>query len=467
MPSFKYDKLDNKLEILLHSLNLESQSIFTDLAKYQLDNKEITRICEYLQNPTNKGVWFLTFYWKSDSGITSEVEKEIENRPLDEENTKSNEKNGLFGSKNELLEDINKFSFIFSLFTYICSRAENLKYPTPKKGYNRWEVIQALDLEKIKEKYQEAYDFFKNEIYFDGFDPSIYSKTVFKIKDGFIILDSKSKNGNVSLSSLSYSPLEKMKNFFTKIGKIRDCRIRPEYSPEEKVFAPYFSLLEEVYIYVIHEEKVTRLFKKAIDEYKDANYEYCISTLGLIAEDYLTQVYETFHREPIPKKQTLGQIYDLINNKINNQSQAKIVSAPDINSIYGKLNNFLSENSEIDQTKRNQDTIKLIREMLHFVQEDKKHTRYLIDNINKKESKVSLFPGYIKENVTELIRHRNATSHNSRISIGQYEAQRMVYCCITLIMWWTNEKDIIDWKEDQKIIIEKTIERNQSLPGEL
>ena len=125
------------------------------------------------------------------------------------------------------------------------------------------------------------------------------------------------------------------------------------------------------------------------------------------------------------------------------------------------MNNLISDKSEIDEINRNNDILELIREVLIFIQDDKKHTIYLINNINKKESRVSLFPEHIRENINELVRYRNATSHKSSIPIGQYEAQRMVYCCITLIMWWKHEKDLIDWKDDQKTIIEKVIERNK------
>lgn len=131
------------------------------------------------------------------------------------------------------------------------------------------------------------------------------------------------------------------------------------------------------------------------------------------------------------------------------------------------MNILLSEKSETNEVKRNKDTLELLREVLIFIQDDKKHTTYLINNINKKESRVSLFPEHIRENINELIRYRNATSHNSSIPIGQYEAQRMVYCCITLIMWWKKEKDSINWKDDQMTIIEKVIERNKRSSGNL
>lgn len=476
MAKFPLNNVDYSrlLEILKDQLNDVGYS------DVQLDSNAISEICEYLENPTKTGVWFLTSEWINEGEIASHIEKEIKNLFIPNESNQINEKNdpinkinvksSLFENKDEFLETINRFSFIFSLFTYIhLKEMGDKEIQISKKSpivreiiKNFQEILQSLNLDEIKAQFHDAYEFFENEIYFDGFYPFLYEKKIFKIKDGFILLNYKKKNDNLSLSSLSYSPLEKVKDFFIKIGTIKDYKIRPEYSPEEKVFTPYFSFVEEAYPYFIHDVKVANLFKKAIGEYKDSNYEYCISTLGLIAEDYLTQIYETYHREPIPKKLTIGQTYDLINSKINNQFPSNAVQAPNITLLYNKLNDLLSNFSEADEIEYNKKIAELIREILSFVQEDKKHTKYLIDNINKQESKISLFPKYLKENINEIIKNRNATSHNSRIPIGQYEAQKTVYCCITLIMWWKKEKDAIDWKDDQKDIIQKTIERNKS-----
>ena len=107
--------------------------------------------------------------------------------------------------------------------------------------------------------------------------------------------------------------------------------------------------------------------------------------------------------------------------------------------------------------------IKIQIEKLIFplnIKEDKKHTMSTIEVLEKKRVTYSVFPKYLKENINELIRYRNATSHKSRIPIGNYEALRTVYCCITLLMWWINEKRSIIWKDTQDIILQNSIERN-------
>ena len=238
-----------------------------------------------------------------------------------------------------------------------------------------------------------------------------------------------------------------------------DCSITPIFSPEEKVFTPYFSLLGETYSHFIDYENISRLFKKSIEEYRNGNYTYCVSTIGLIAEDYLTQIYETFFREICPKGLTLGQIYDSIHTNIQKKFIIKTVPNPEINPLYDNINKLIDKDSDGD-VNISIEILKISRDVLNYIREDKTHTMSTIESLEKKGVTYSVFPKYLKENINELIRYRNATSHKSRIPIGNYEALRTVYCCITLLMWWINEKNSMNWKDTQDIILQNSIERN-------
>ena len=260
------------------------------------------------------------------------------------------------------------------------------------------------------------------------------------------------------------SNLEKINIFLTKLGKVSDCKITPIFSPEETVFSPYFSFLGVAYPHFIDEENVKRLFEKSINEYREGNHSYCVSTIGLIAEDYLTQIYETFYRDVCPKRLTLGQTFDLINNKLKQEFQVQSNPIPEIKPLYRRIEELNKDLINGEESEILKETLKLMREILYYIQNEKKYTRYLIENRQqKKENNISVFPYYLTENVKELIRYRNATSHNSRIPIFNYEALRTVYCCITLVMWWINEKNKIDWEDDQETILKKSIERNTGI----
>jgi hypothetical protein len=103
--------------------------------------------------------------------------------------------------------------------------------------------------------------------------------------------------------------------------------------------------------------------------------------------------------------------------------------------------------------KRKCDKVKLI----YFNQEEKKNFLSLIYKDDKKDVNESVFPKYLRENIHELSNYRNIISHNSKSFIGQYDAQKAVFCGITLLMWWMKEVDKISWEEDQDTILKEVV----------
>ena len=435
-----------------------------------LNSEEIRNVCKYLENPTKTGIWYLKGKWRFDTGISeyvhSELIKEFEGK--DEIDIQSGRREIKIilneEDKREIFDRLNRMTLIFNIFTYLYY-LENKPLRSSYLYHIDEKICDIIDTQKLKLKYNDAYEYFKKEIFFEGFDTIIYLDNITKIKDGFFILtDLSDETGNLSIASMDKSNLEKLNIFLTKVGKTTDCKIFPIFSPEESVFAPYFSLLGMVYPYFIEEENIKKLFEKSIKEYRDGNYSYCVSTIGLIAEDYLTRIYETIYRDVCPKKLTLGQIFDLIHNKLKQNVPVQTKPIPEIDPLYNRidelLNKELTEGEEDDISK---EILELIRKILYFIQTDKKYNKYLFEKQQKKkEYNISIFPDFLKDNIKELIGFRNATSHNSRIPIFNYEALRTVYCCITLVIWWINEQNKIEWEDNQETILKKSIERNST-----
>ena len=105
----------------------------------------------------------------------------------------------------------------------------------------------------------------------------------------------------------------------------------------------------------------------------------------------------------------------------------------------------------------------ILRELLNYMKKEKKAVITLINANQNKDNNLSIFPIQLVDNIKEAIKNRNAISHKSTVPIGKSEALRTVYCCMTLIIWWRNEKKIIDWKFDEKEILKQTIERNSHI----
>lgn len=422
----------------------------------------------YLANPTEKGIWKLKFEWLDFGGVSEEIFVELLST------LKGLNKNEI----SKLAGDVVKMSFIFSLFDYVSKPKKNETSETNLFQSNSSEYLRLfkkLDLKSFRTKYREVIDFFNEEIFFEQFKPIVVGEQFCKIKNGIYLLEKnllgvKKYNENVmdaarrkkyktkvSIVSLKPEPLEALLKFYDKVGKISGTTIQPVYSPEEEVFSPYFYILEEAYRHIFDSENVKSSIKKSVDEYKNDEYPYCINTIGVLSEDIVTQVYETFFRSPVPKQQTLGQLFDLISSEIKKSIGANVEEPLDPQKIYLKIKTLLKNDAKLITQK---DILKVVRDMLNLFENGRKRMDTKISDFKKGKTEYSVFPISIRSNINEIIRNRNATSHKSRIPIGKYEALRSVYCCVTLINWWEDEKKIINWKQNPGEIIKDSVDRN-------
>jgi hypothetical protein len=258
--------------------------------------------------------------------------------------------------------------------------------------------------------------------------------------------------------ALESEPLEGLAEFFSNIGKISDYTVAPLYSPEEEVFEPYFSFLELVRDRLFQKAKIRTLIDQSISIFQSGNYPYCISMIGLILEEQLTQIYETLFRDRCPQGSTLGELLDLIEKKVKNTVvRDNHKKAIDVNDIYKRINNSLERNTSGPAT--NEDLLKIIRDLLTYVKENNKQILSKITSPQKKES-ISIFPNELRDGMDELIMYRNAISHRSRIPIGSFETLKSIYHISSLIMWWNKEMKLVNWKDSSDMIIKEMIKRN-------
>lgn len=444
-----------------------------------LNKEDIENISKYLENPTKSGIWTLNINWINSGGISESIIKNLKNE-FENKNTIEIRSGKLkINVKKEdcdkLIQSAQGLNFVFYIFTYLIhlERQDESFNQYLELSTNFKIIFELIDLEEIKKEYSDAFEYFKENIYFENFKPAIDPNKIVKIKDGLFVLpdyssieklnDEKRREElrNIILLSLNPEPLEQLKILYEKINKIADASLLPVYSPEEEVFAPYFSFLEHAYKHFIYNDNITKLFKKSIEEYNEENYSHSISTIGLILEDYLIQIYETFFRDICPKGLTLGELYDLIENNIRKKYKSKPKPNPEIKPLYQSINKLIEKEST--EPLSNTDVLKVMRDILTYINENNHVLYSKVESIQKKKETIIVFPKQVRENIYELIKNRNSISHKSRVPIGNYEALRTVYCCITLILWWINEKKCIDWKEVPDEILKKSIIRNSQL----
>lgn len=470
---------DSDKDYIISRQAVFSSDDFKNATSKKLTSEEAKNVRMYLENPTSSGIWVLQAKWLKFSGISAGIIKQLKETfsksntieiPVGKNKSTVNLKKE---DQEKLFEAVGRLSFIFNLFYYM---RHHQKDEGSYSAYLEREdseyrlIFNLIDIPALAVEYEDALNYFNEKIYFDKLDRTITDEKIIRIKAGFFIYGDRNdpdsdtpfefagpekEYKNFSLHSIHPEPLETLRVFYEKLGKITNFNLFPIYSPEEEVFTPYFFFLKKTYQNFVESKNTVNQFEKSFSEYDSKRYSNCIGTTGLIMEDYLTQVYETLFRDSCPKSLTLGNLFDLINNKIQKKFEAVQPKELNADDIYEEIKKLTEK--ENPETK---DLLIVIRNLLTFTKNAKKQLSSTIDSLYNKKETLSVFPPRIIENISELIKNRNAISHRSRIPIGEYEAIRSVYCCITLILWWENEKKLIDWKEDPDQIIKGLIARN-------
>lgn len=446
----------------------------------KFEDEEIEHILNYLNNPTKTGLWNLKIYINFEKGFFNDIEKQI-NNIFDNKNKitfkrwdnkkikiKNNDNN-----KEKITETGKKLGFLFALFYYLHSLEKNSLDIFEENEFNNnlksnyYYLIQKIDLNKLKDTHKDAFNYFIDNIYIDDLNLVLKVNSINRIKNGTYILSEAEKDADsnilfLSLFSTKKKPLNQLKIFLEKVNVVEDSTLIPSFSPEEEIFSPYFSLLSITYKKIVNNKHINVLLEKAIREFSESNYRYCISTIGVITEDYLIQVYETFFRKTVTDKLSLGQIINLTNNSIAQKFNKPMNTKSDFTPIYKKIKDLLKDKEEknIDIDK---EILKTTREIINCIKSDRNYLEEKISCFNNKQNKFTVFPKNILNNINELLSYRNAVSHKTKIPIGEYEALRSMYACITLINWWNKEKKSIDWSKSKDNIIKESVERNTGL----
>lgn len=458
---------ENRVDVMENRLIDQSPLLGSvNKAKECLSEDDLMALSAYLNDPVSAGLWRLNAIWNQEGNISSaiwgELYKEIKDKKsITITSGKRDRVIHLTDKWRAAAKDVifNKLTFIFSFFSSLAKESSEQEELSEQFSYFHeftQLIMDLVDIDIIKENYDEALDYFRTEIWYDEFNPLIKENKLLKCKCGAVIVLKGPKDSNgISIVSWLGEPVRKISNFLKLLGKVDKVELMPLYSPEEEVFAPYFDLLQLTYSDLVRQEHLRPLFKKSIAQFGEKNYTDCVSAIGLVAEDLLTQVYETFFRKQLNKGLTLGQLADEISVKVNSLYGKKVDSQPDFKGMYAEIQNAIV--SSDDQSLK---ALELIRELLTKTIENNNFLNNKIDNIGKVKPKKSLFSERVLIAINELIKFRNASSHKSRIPIGPYEATRSIYSLVIFLMWWESEKMSINWEEPPENIIRQSVTRN-------
>jgi hypothetical protein len=435
--------------------------------KLSFSSQDLEKINNYLENPTREGIWVLRFS-NNGKGFPEEFNSIIAKAHA--------KKDGGYYSHRLRRSVVGtsgwSLTFLLSIFDELANGRKKVTRNSRGVYAAEENVLDTLsdkdkeNLNSLKLRYKNSFDFFKKNV-ISGKYYSDYRLS--KIKKGIFLSVDKGEDENDEYSGLQFKKysyivsldsevLECISDFFLSLGTIRDSKLYPVYSPEKEVFLPYFDLFNRSFRFLIDDEGANRLFSRAIEEYDDDNYSHAIGTIGLIAEDVLMQIYETFFRDVCPRSLGLGDLYKLIHRKIKDRNSPEIFPISKTNELYAKIKEK-SDKTSLESS----DVINVIRELLSCSHEKDLFLDRKIEFYQSGKQELSIFDRQLKQNIRELTTNRNAASHKTGVPIGKYEALRTIYCCFTLIQWWTREKNKINWKETSEEILNSTILRNSQL----
>ena len=354
--------------ISLHYNNQRALRRHRKSVTYSENEIEVSK--KYLANPISVGVWRLEAKWVFNDGISQDLIEAIKDKtPKLRKNKKRISISEV--EMQQLFDRTERLSFYIRLFTKLVRRHEATESLDDYIIRNKDEdelIFSMLDLDDFASKYKTALSYFEKNIHFSEITGSVGPAYMTRIKSGNFIGSigpsdieesarrasrynhlypvNRQKITKIELISLSDVPLEKIGRFFELLGKLTNVERYATFSPEEDLLAPYVQILKIMMPDVLQKETYSQLFTKMLDDHRSGNYTGCISTAGLIAEECMTQIYETLSRSPVPRKMTLGALKQQI-GKITETKTSKELTH---DSVIGLLEKYKLE-TEQDITK--------------------------------------------------------------------------------------------------------------------
>ncbi len=441
-----------------------------------LKANEVQSVLQYLQNPVRCGLWTLRLEWKDYAGVSEFVWRSLENRfsAGDEVDIQSGKFTRRFKltdeSKRQFYQRVcGRLSFVFELFTCLV-RMENPPLEMTEPGEDLdlsgedQIILQILDLHAVKNHFKAALEFFKQHIYHPDFEPTLSGLSICRPKGGFMLLPYGGPSETQAFTLVSFEPavLENLRDFLKMVDKVADASLTRVFSPEQEVFAPYFAFFRLAFPHIIKSDRLAPQFQKAFTEYENSEFANCVESLGLVAEDYLVQIYETIFRDACPKRMRLAQINDRINTFVRQRVQTNAASSPGNSPAIQWVSELLERVSPEAPPESIKESLLSLREAVLMLRDERRPARQAA--LPDREPRgASIFPPNVADNLDELVGYCHDAADKYRVPIDSHEALRTMFCLITLILWWEAELQRIDWKRDADTILKGVVQRSSGV----
>lgn len=396
-----------------------------------ISQKEHERIQEFIKNPVKKGLWESVFTWDNESTI---------NKVINENN-----------------ESIPAYYRIFETLKFLIDKEEYSNnqifkkntIPSPQKPLylkDSNDYIKKLftNFEKIKNIQINLIDPFHSYIIINGDLNHILQYPQY-VDNTFIVLSTNKEASNNIHKILSSCNAVK-----------EPCQIKPRWSPQDKLRHSMFNFTNSiVHSLFIADYQVKNYFIKAYSAYFQGHYDNTIAHLGKASEVLLTNIYESLFREYPNTTDTMGSLLGSIQSKVNAEYSTKNneIKPANFDEVRKFIENEFNKNDDEDKNYEG-----IFHQIITSLKEEQKYHIHLLKE-KSSANQHQIFPKHIYSYLKEIVKERNAVSHNSGKVFNMQDCQNILFYFLEAYNWWQkiyNEKKV-NWEKDKSEIIKEII----------
>jgi len=388
--------------------------------------------------------------WLPDEGITASIKSQFESSEDGKEH--ENYLRHRLERSLSLTNDVKGLLMLSNLLARTTEGKSDSIQPFEELTYR----FGLADSSIIAKEYTQALVYFDKHIKSSSFVADGRT-SLLAIKSGCVLVSkgdtSDESPRHVSIVALERAPLDALQTLLELLGKIKNPEKYSVFSPEEELLEPYVDFLDSTLANIEMSQSVKQHFKKMIADYYDENFTGTVSTASLVAEECLSQIFETIARQPVPKNLTLGQLSQAIG------TTAKEILSPKSAAVYQTSKDALEKVKNLKIAKAPSSNMSAVAKVLvGYIDSTSNKLQDEWKELKDGNADYRVFPPIIKMNLEDVITYRNAAAHKSTDPIDSLKALKSIYGSLSLIVWWNNSRKTIDGSNPKKEVLEQLIE---------
>ena len=304
-------------------------------------------------------------------------------------------------------------------------------------------------------KAKELLPFLHNVVSDAGFDFMSLTKPCH-----FSIVEEGRKRNQFEVLSVDRITLEHFHEVLSLFHSNAGCECKmlskKMYTPENKVFIPYFHALYLACnaFSISTNPDLVREINSSLTEVFEGKPDGAIRCCGLAMDFLLEEIYETCFREKAPDK-PLGELFDSISSKARQILEGNIATQ----AIHEEPHEFKRLAEIIDGEKGT--NVGSCAEVTRLVLHENKEILKRLDKIEtklqiSKKSPNPFFSQSMLDSVRKSLDMRNAGSHRGREELTPYHAAMCMKGVINLLNWWEDQnRSISNWDEETTAVVRR------------